>query len=260
VRSAFTVRERTGRTIATAIHAGHDLRPELEGLIAIDASTRRREEDPCTDRFTEGADIAVAAHRSRFEFDLNRPRAQAVYRTPDDAWGLECWRRELPDDVVERSLELYDSFYAEMARTMDRLARRGTFLVLDIHSYNHRRDGPSAAPAPQASNPDVNVGTGSLDRTRWKSAVDRFIATLGRQEVDGHPIDVRENVRFRGGYFPRWVNERYAGTGCALAVEFKKTFMDEWSVTLDHARLEQLVRALWAAVPSTLAAMDPEAA
>jgi hypothetical protein len=27
----------------------------------------------------------------------------------------------------------------------------------------------------------------------------------------------------------RWINDRYAGRGCALAIEVKKIYMDEWS-------------------------------
>jgi hypothetical protein len=42
----------------------------------------------------------MITHRSRFEVDLNRPRREAVYRIPEDAWGLDIWRDEvLPDDV-----------------------------------------------------------------------------------------------------------------------------------------------------------------
>jgi hypothetical protein len=41
---------------------------------------------------------------------------------------------------------------------------------------------------------------------------------------------VRENVAFQGkGEQTRFVHERYPGRGCAIALEFKKFFMDEWS-------------------------------
>ena len=128
-----------------------------------------------------------------------------------------------------RSWRLYDDFYVELGRRLDVLAARGPFVVLDVHSYNHRRDGADASPAPVNGNPEVNVGTGSLDRERWSGLVDRFMDDLGRRDVTGHRLDVRENVRFRGGELSRWVNERYDARGCALAIEFKKLFMDEWT-------------------------------
>ena len=36
--------------------------------------------------------LAAWARRSRFEVDLNRPREEAVYRVPEDCWGLDVWR------------------------------------------------------------------------------------------------------------------------------------------------------------------------
>jgi N-formylglutamate deformylase len=236
----------------TAIHAGHDLRPELAALMALDDATRLREEDPHTDRVTSAGGSPVVVRRSRFEVDLNRPRTEAVYTTPDAAWGLDVWHEPLSDATVERSLELYDAFYEAMAEVLDELARRGPFLMLDVHSYNHRRDGADSPPAPIRENPEVNVGTGSLDRDRWGHVVDRLMDELGQQDVTGHHLDVRENVRFKGGHLSRWVHERYAGAGCALAIELKKVFMDEWTGALDEAHLHELTDAFAAVLPVTL--------
>src|SRR5690606_22802921 len=108
-------------------------------------------------RLTAAGGVPVVVHRSRFEVDLNRPRDEAVYTSPDTAWGLDVWGGDTPSDAtVARSLALYDDFYATMTTLMDDLARRGSFLVLDLHSYNHRRDGAGAPPAPAAENPEVN--------------------------------------------------------------------------------------------------------
>jgi N-formylglutamate deformylase len=238
--------------VTTAIHAGHDLRPEIAARIAIDDGTRRREEDPFTDRLTAAGGTPVVVHRSRFEVDLNRPRDGAVYLSPDAAWGLELWREPLDDETIERSLAIYDGFYARMAEHLDGLAAAGPFVVLDVHSYNHRRGGPGAAPEPVEDNPEVNVGTGSLDRRRWGPLVDGFLEDLGRPEGGSARLDVRENVRFRGGHLSRWVHERYAGVGCALALEFKKVFMDEWSGECDGTRLQGLTGALATTVPGLL--------
>jgi len=235
--------------VTAAIHAGHDLRPEVAERIALDEATRVREEDPFTDRVTAAGGTSVVVHRSRFEVDLNRPRDGAVYMTPASSWGLEVWREPLSEAVIERSLAVYDGFYAALAAHLDDLAGQGPFVVLDVHSYNHRRDGPGAPPAPEEDNPEVNVGTGSLDSDRWGHLVERFLADLGAREVRGHRLDVRENVRFEGGYLSRWVHERYDGLGCALALELKKVFMDEWSGVPDDEHLQQLTAALAATVP-----------
>ena len=250
--SPYAVQVGDGALIATAIHSGHRLRPEVGALTSLDDATRLREEDPYTDRCTMLAGCRVVAHRSRFEVDLNRPRDAAVYRTPNDAWGLELWRHPLPPAVVERSLAIYDAFYAELADLLDRLVDAGPVVVLDLHSYNHRRRGPGELADPAEDNPEVNVGTGSLDRARWGRVVDRFIDDLTRAGISGRPLDVRENVRFQGGQLSRWVHDRYPGRACALAIELKKTFMDEWTGAVDDEHLDQLVTALRSTVPGLL--------
>ncbi len=162
------------QVIATAIHAGHELRPTIAASTALDDTIRLREEDPFTDRLTAIGAATVVAHRSRFEVDLNRSREQAVYRVPEDAWGLDLWMHSLSDHEIQQSLELYDDFYRELGRRLDEVAARGPFVVLDLHSYNHRRDGADEPPQPVAENPEINVGTGSLDRDRWGAVVDAF--------------------------------------------------------------------------------------
>jgi len=177
------------------------------------------------------------AVRSRFEVDLNRPRDGAVYRRPEDAWGLNLWRRPLDDDETARSLAGHDAFYSALAAILDRIeANFGGFVVYDLHTYNHRRGGPDAPPADQEGHPHVNLGSGSMDRRRWSGLVDRFIEDLRGVSLRGGPtrLDVRENVCFRGGYLSRWVHEHYPKTGCALAVEVKKFFMDEHTGEVDE--------------------------
>jgi hypothetical protein len=134
-----------------------------------------------------------------------------------------------------------------MARRLDELATHGPFVVLDIHSYNHRRAGPDAAPARVEGNPDVNVGTGALDRNMWGDLVDSFMLDFKSRLPATSTI--AENVRFKGGYLSSWVDDRYSGRGCCLALEFKKTFMDEWTGEVDLARIVALRGALADTIP-----------
>jgi N-formylglutamate amidohydrolase len=255
VEAPFTLLAGDGRLVSTAIHAGHGLRPEVAARIGLDESERLREEDPYTDLLLGDLGTRIVVHRSRFEVDLNRPRESSVYLAPEDAWGLQVWRSALPVAVAERSRAVHDEFYAMLAEHLDRLAVDGPFLVLDVHSYNHRRSGPDGDPEDAADNPEVNVGTGALDRGRWGHVVDDFVATLAREDVMGHRLDVRENVRFRGGFLSQWVARRYPETGCVLALEFKKTFMDEWTGRYDPDHVAQLRSALLAATGPTVEAL-----
>ena len=224
-----------GPIVAAALHAGHELRPGMLAVSALTDAEMLREEDPFTAEWTGCAPTRIVVNRSRFEVDANRPRASAVYRTPEDAWGLNLWRSPLSTVQVAGSLAEYDAFYASAAELLDDcVARCGGFVLLDIHSYNHRRGGPAAPCEDPTDNPEVNLGTGSMDRSRWSPVVEAFLGVLSDEGYD-----VRENVKFRGGNFAAWVHERYP-TGCALAVEFKKTWMDEWTGEPDavaHARI-----------------------
>jgi hypothetical protein len=123
------------------------------------------------------------------------------------------------------------------------VTENGGFVLYDIHSYNHVRSGPGGEPDPAEESPVVNLGTGSLP-DRWKRVAEAFIETARGEPFDGRPLDVRENVRFEGRQVAAWVHENYGEVGCALAIEVKKVFMDEWSGEVDRDRLEQLASAL----------------
>lgn len=242
-----------GPVVASAIHGGHELRAEVAACLALSEADRLREEDPFTEKWTEVAPHRILVLRSRFEVDLNRPREGAIYRRPEDAWGLKLWRHEPAESMLEKSLAEYDRFYAGVeGRLREIEARFGHFALFDIHSYNHRRAGPDAAPEAAEKNPEVNVGTASADRGLWGPLIERFVVELGAADFLGRRLDVRENVKFFGGHFPRWVHRRFPKTGCALALEFKKTFMDEWSGVPDSEKIEAIRVALADTVPGVV--------
>jgi hypothetical protein len=239
-----------GPVVATSVHAGHGLRAEIADAMVLDEADRLREEDPFTDRIAAVVPDRVITSRSRFEADLNRPRREAVYRRPEDCWGLDVWREgTLSDELFAGSLATYDAFYEALAPRLDALAERGPFVLLDVHSYNHRRDGADAPPADAEDHPEVNVGTGSLDRERFGPLVERFMTDM-RGPVPGcDPVDARENVAFQGRQLAWFVHDRYPRVGCVLALEFKKTFMDEWTGVVDEERLGCARAALAATLP-----------
>ena len=240
--------------MATAIHDGHEVRDEALRHMAIDESSRLREEDPWTASWTTVAPNRVVGLRSRFEVDLNRPRDKAVYLTPEDAWGLQVWNGDLPSEIAERSLAEYDEFYEALNELYSDLAARyDRFVVYDLHTYNHRRDGPDSPEANPQENPQVNVGTGTMtDRGLWAPVIDRFIADLSSFDFPGGALDVRENVRFRGGNQGRWAHETFPRSACVLSIEVKKFFMDEWTGEVDRSLLEAVGRAIESTVQGVL--------
>jgi hypothetical protein len=204
--------------------------------MALSDGDRLREEDPFTGEAVRGVPQHVIAHRSRFEFDLNRDSGNAVYQTPAQSWGLQVWEgKELDAELVQGSLDLHAEYYRMLGNLLDGIAaRHEQFLVLDVHSYNHRRDGPDGEPMPQEKAPDINIGTFSMPREEWAWLVEPLMEEMAQFQFNGRRLDVRENIAFQGkGEQTRFIHSRYPGRGCAIALEFKKFFMDEWSGTPD---------------------------
>lgn len=249
----WTVQHGPGPVVATAIHHGHELRPEVAEAMALDDAARLREEDPFTGETVRDVATHIVVHRSRFEIDLNRGTDGAVYRTPEQCWGLDLWKPGRPDEsLVGRSQAMHTAYYRMLAQLLDGVAeRQGRFLLIDVHSYNHRRGGPDAPPAPPEQAPDINIGTFSMPRAQWAFLVDPLIDAMRRFDCNGRRLDVRENVAFEGrGEQTRFVHDRYPETGCAVALEIKKFYMDEWTGAPDPSELAAM-RALVAHIART---------
>jgi hypothetical protein len=73
--------------------------------------------------------------------------------------------------------------------------------------------------------------------------LDPLIEAMRSFDFNGRHLDVRENVAFQGkGEQTRFVHQRYPGRGCAIALEIKKFFMDEWSGAPDQSELDAMRR------------------
>ena len=210
--------------------------------MALPDAERLREEDPYTGQAIIDVANHVIAHRSRFEADLNREPGSAVYRTPEQCWGLKVWRGELEGAIAERSLDYHRRFYAAVGAMLDQVAAdHERFVLLDVHSYNHRRGGPDAPPTPSEEAPEINIGTFSMPRDHWAWLLDPVMDAMRAYDFGGRHLDVRENIAFQGkGELTRFVHQRYPQQACAIAIEFKKFFMDEWTGEPDQAALSHM--------------------
>lgn len=70
-------------------------------------------------------------------------------------------------------------------------------MLLDVHSYNHRRNGPEAPATDPEAMPEINIGTFSMDREKWAWIVDPFVDKLREFDFRGRRMDVRENIAFQ---------------------------------------------------------------
>ncbi len=239
--------------LATAIHNGHSLRPGISEYMAIDEFQRLREEDPYTGYFTDVSQSRLIVDTSRFEVDVNRSRKDSVYRTPEQSWGIKVWNDNVPSSVWEYSYGEYDFFYSLLDRILKRFIDYwGYVVVYDIHSYNYLRNGNDQEEENPEQNPEINLGTGSMDRRLWDPVVISFIQSFKKFNYQGRKLYVAENIRFKGGYMASWIHSQFPGKSCVLSIEFKKIFMDEWIGAVNIDRINELRRALKETVPAVL--------
>jgi len=250
INSNFLIAFGQDAIVGAAIHDGHAMRDGLRDLSGLTDDERLREEDPFTGLWAAICDSRIVGKCSRFEVDLNRPRDKAVYQQPTDAWGLNIWKSPLSETEISQSLAIYDQFFRAVRTLLTKMLKtHERIVVLDLHSYNHRRNGENAAEAKPLDNPEVNIGTGTFDRDAWGPWLDRFMADLRDFDFDGRHLDVRENVKFRGGEFGKWIHQSFPGRVCAPAIEFKKFFMDEWTGRPDVRMLGWIGDAIKSTLP-----------
>ncbi len=226
----------------TAIHDGHFVPDELMPYMALNEQIRLYEEDPYTGFLTDISDSNAIGMYSRFVIDLNRKKQEAIYMHPDQAWGLHVWKEIPPSEILQKSYGFYNDFYKQMETIIHKkILNYGYAIIYDIHSYNYKRGGKEAN---KLENPDINVGTTGMDRVFWDPVISSFIDEMNGSELYGKRLDVRENIKFKGGHFPTWINKNFNNKACAIAIEVKKIFMDEITGEVDTTALSEIKKAL----------------
>ncbi|MFH1728786.1 MAG: N-formylglutamate amidohydrolase [Pseudomonadota bacterium] len=237
--------------IATAIHSGHHIRRELWPYLQISEEDRLREEDPFTNLFTDLCLNRVLVNTSRFEVDLNRPLENCVYKTSHDSWGLDVWKKSMPQKLLKLSYDKHIYFYDKLANFLKKkIKEHGKVIILDIHSYNYRRNHESYEYLQGEKYPDINIGTASMNRNNWSHLLDPFISTLKNESFFERNLVVAENKIFMGGYMSQWIHKNFPNNCCSISIEFKKIFMDEWTGEMFDNKLNRLKEILKVAILS----------
>lgn len=248
IRSSYHFGDDARPLLALAIHNGHQIREDLLKLTKVSEADRLREEDPFTGSVAALFTNNIVVHTSRFEADLNRNPANAVYQHPDDCWDLDPRNADIPASLLDKIFSDYREWYAVLYYHIQRLIQKNGFLVvLDLHSYNHRRGGPDASPAPQEANPDIIIGRNSLPE-RYYPKIEDLRQRLDGKLISGKPIDCRCDIKFTGGALSRKLNNDFAGSVLTLAIEFKKFWMDEHSGVIDEPVFNELKALFYRAV------------
>ncbi len=228
---------------AFAIHDGHQIDDELLPYLLADDDTRLREEDPHTGTLAELPFNRFIAATSRFQLDLNRIRKDAVYLRPDQAWGISVYDQDLPTDLINTLHETHDAMFKQIdALVQETIQQHGYFVIYDIHSYNAKRKDQFEE-IDQDQNPEINLGT-AHNNPKWRDLINAFIGAVRKQEVGLPLVDIRENIKFNGGYLAKYITDHYGAYGCVLSIEFRKDFMDEWTGQVYPEKLQSYKQLL----------------
>jgi hypothetical protein len=272
IQSFVTLQDESVALLATAIHNGHAMHPALLADCGISESDRLREEDHYAEAFTIPYPNRLIVYTSRFTVDLNRAPDQAVYLQPGDCWGLPVRRIQPGAELLTELRAGYNQWYYLLESTIKRLLEsHKQLLVLDMHSYNHRRGGSGAEPDPQIQNPDIILGRSNMPVQYYpwveklrETILSKYQDYLVEQDADPaksqanaaptlNPIlDCRTDIKFTGGYMSRWLHHFFPSRVCSVSVEFKKIFMDEWSGKLDSHYQDALTAVFNSAVRELL--------
>ncbi|NQV19181.1 MAG: N-formylglutamate amidohydrolase [Armatimonadetes bacterium] len=235
--------------VCTAIHNGHFISENIKENLAVYENIQKREEDSYTEFFTEICNNRIIGRTSRFEVDINRTSEKTVYLKPEDAWNLKVRKRPPTKEEIEQSLQKYHEFYSEAEIHFNKMKTKfGKFFVYDIHSYNHRRNGPNGSPADPDKNPEIILGTNIMSE-KWLPLVYDVQKDLRKIDYFGRQLDVRINIKFPGGNFSKWIHRTFPDSACCIAIEFKKIFMDEWTDELFEDKILKLREALNSTLP-----------
>src|SRR5690606_18366684 len=148
------------------------------------------------------------------------------YLKPEQAWGLTVWKKSLPNEFVQKLYAEHISIYKQIEDLIDQTIQKyGYFVLYDIHSYNCKRDGPTQA-INKESDPQINLGTTYIE-ARWNALIKELMDCIVHDKLYNEPIDIRENIKFKGGYLNQRINKIFGDKGCAISFEFRKDFMDE---------------------------------
>ncbi len=93
-----------------------------------------------------------------------------------------------------------------------------------------------------ASDPQINIGT-QHNHKKWRTLTDQVLEAL-QTGKDGQVYDVRENVKFKGGFLSAYLNAKFGDKGCIFSIEFRKDFMDEWTGEVYPQKLQEYKQLL----------------
>jgi uncharacterized protein (TIGR02421 family) len=225
--------------VCMAIHNGHAFPEDLQPYCALTAAERLYEEDPHTGDLISPFPNRIIAHDSRYAYDLNRNETQCIY---DEAWGKTVWHTPLPAAQQAAQLAKHRAFYLVYEAIVRALLKKHGFCVIyDVHSYNGKRRGDTAAPA-------FNIGSANIDMRKHRSSVQYLLRQLESITISNEPIRVGLNEVFSGMGHLAQRTRAISPRALCLPIEVRKFFCEEDTAALYPHTFSELKDGLTQAI------------
>lgn len=230
--------------VCTAIHNGNQLRPELNNVFMLSEEERLREEAPYTDDLISSFPIVLIGNDSRFEYDLNKPKAISThFKSINDK---PVWKKALSTKQRTISHAKHKAFYNILTALIKKLEKQfKNSLVFDVNAFNYQ--------SVQQNLPTFNIDTSQVDLDRWGLVAKRFEQQLNKIELPNiQAVAGTEKSIDNIGYLITHINARFENT-LVLPLNIKKVYMDETTGDLYPLVLEELKASIKQALSETAA-------
>ncbi|MCB0307788.1 MAG: N-formylglutamate amidohydrolase [Bdellovibrionales bacterium] len=159
--------------VALMPHTGHRVREEIISKMSIEEEDRLKDEDVHLHSIVKDFPVQIFGLDSRYEYDVDRSRSDAIYLKPFQCWGKKVWVNPPSKDEIELSLQKYDEFQELMEYLTEEFMKMHSKLVfLDLHGIAPKAGTKITGPF------QMDIDTAFVTQEKANKSLDAFTASL----------------------------------------------------------------------------------
>ena len=252
----WTMQRGASPVVGTAIHDGHALPPGFAAGMAIarrGAACARR----IPTRSSSSATCPTASSCiSRASPSISTGIATAaIYLKPEQSWGVQVFSQPPSADLVRQAMRIHDRLLRDLRTFLRQLEEQFGRFVRPRRPQLQPPPRRTGRPAGQRRSDAAGQHRHLLDGPAALGACGRSVHRAAARVRVPRPSRwtcARTSPSRGAASRPASFTTSFPRTGCAIAVEFKKFFMDEWTGEADPEALD----AIRAMIRSTLPLLE----
>lgn len=159
--------------VALLPHTGHRVREEIASKMSIEDEDRLGDEDAALVDLVADFPIQIFGLDSRYEYDVDRVRNDAIYLKPFQSWGKKVWVNPPSKDEIDVSLQKYDEFHDLIDFLVEEFLKlHAKMFVLDLHGVTPKAGTKISVPF------QLDVDTSAIQQADLSKACALFTDAL----------------------------------------------------------------------------------